>query len=69
MAEDKTGKHGPVVPAEKKHHAVNFDKALENALTKWSPSDGTEMILEFQASITQNPGGIKEYRIKLNPGG
>jgi hypothetical protein len=68
MAEDKRGHH-PADPPEKKHHAPNFDKALEDALKKWQPADGTEVTIEFQASITENPGGIKEYRIKLNRGG
>lgn len=67
MAEDKKGRH-PVDPPEKKNHATNFDKALEDALKKWDPADGTNVRVEFQATVSQNPGGIKQYRIELKPG-
>lgn len=67
MAEDKKGRHEVGTP-EKKHHAVNFDKALEDALRKWKPADGTNVNVEFQATISENPGGIKQYRIEFKPG-
>jgi hypothetical protein len=62
VAEDKKGTHRPNTP-EKKNHAMNFDKAIEDALRGWSPADGTEVTIAFEASVTPNPGGIREYRV------
>jgi hypothetical protein len=44
-------------------HMDNFEKALKHALKHWS--SGGSMTVEFQASITANPGGIREYRVVL----
>jgi hypothetical protein len=48
-------------PADKGKHWQNFGKALDDALDKWQPSDGEEVEVELKASISQNPGSIKEY--------
>jgi len=67
MENSKTGHHGPVDPPEKDHHMGNFDLALKDALKKWEPSDGTELRVTFAATISRNPGGIKEYFATLSP--
>ena len=61
----KTGHHGPVEPPEKDQHMRFFDLALKDALKKWDQSDGTELEVTFHASISRNPGGIKEYRVTI----
>lgn len=61
----KTGSSGQISPPEKKAHMKHFDKALEDALSQWQPSDGTDVEITFHASVTPNPGGIKEYRVKI----
>ena len=61
----KTGHHGPHDPPEKNEHMKFFDLALKDALSKWQPSDGTELEVTFEATVSRNPGGIKEYRVKI----
>jgi hypothetical protein len=63
----KTGHFGPVDPPEKSHHMANFDLALKDALSKWDQSDGTELKVTFAATVSRNPGGIKEYHVTLSP--
>jgi hypothetical protein len=60
----KTGNH-PVDPAEKNNHAANFDRALRKALDQWSEGDPTEVYVVFTATISKNPGGIKDYRATI----
>ena len=51
---------------QKDKHMVNFEAALKNALEDWEPSkDRNEAKVTFEVSVSPNPGGIKEYRIKL----
>ena len=63
----KTGTSGPIDPPEKSLHMRHIDKALKDALRKWQPSDGEEIEITFQASVTPNPGGIREYRVTIGP--
>jgi hypothetical protein len=60
----KTGTHS-VDPAEKDNHAVNFDKALRNALDQWREGDPTDVYVVFTATISKNPGGIKDYKATI----
>ena len=60
----KTG-HQPADPPEKDNHAVNFDKALRNALDQWHEGDPTEVYVVFTATISKNPGGIKDYKATI----
>jgi hypothetical protein len=55
-----------VRPPEKHEHAKNLNDALSDALAKWNPSDGTEVVIKFEASISPNPGGVSQYRVILD---
>jgi hypothetical protein len=59
-----TGKVTPQHP-EKKEHTKNLNDALSDALEKWNPADGTEVVIKIEASVTPNPGGISQYRVIL----
>ena len=59
-----TGEHRPDRP-EKNNHAANFDRALSNALREWTPGEKADVTIRFEASISQNPGGIGTYRVIL----
>ena len=61
----KTGHHA-VDPPEKNQHAPNWDKALRNALDQWNRGDPENVQITFEASISPNPGGIKEYRVSIS---
>jgi hypothetical protein len=52
---------------QKDKHMDNFEAALKDALEDWDPykGDKTESKVTFEISVSPNPGGIKEYRIKL----
>jgi hypothetical protein len=52
---------------QKDKHMENFEAALKKALEDWDPSKGdkTEPRVTFEVSVSPNPGGIKEYRVKL----
>jgi len=56
-----------VHPPEKNQHTQHLNDVLADALQKWNPGDGTDMIIQFQASISPNPGGVSQYRCKLVP--
>ena len=60
----KTGKATPARP-EKDQHGKYFDQALRTALDQWAPGDPTEVHVTFEASIAENPGGIREYRVTI----
>jgi hypothetical protein len=61
-----TGKVNPH-PPEKKEHTKNLNDALSDALEKWNPGDGAEVVIKIEATLTPNPGGISQYRIVLVP--
>jgi hypothetical protein len=61
-----TGKVNPQHP-EKKEHTKNLNDALSDALEKWNPGDGTEVVVKIEATLTPNPGGISQYRVILVP--
>ncbi len=46
-----------------KHHE-GWDDALEDARKK---ADGGRYSVEFEVTISSNPGQINEYRVKLTP--
>jgi hypothetical protein len=58
------GKVNPPHP-EKKEHTKNLNDALSDALEKWNPGDGAEVVIKIEASVTPNPGGISQYRVIL----
>jgi hypothetical protein len=60
----KKGEHS-VHPPEKNEHMKHFDLALKDALSKWEPSDGTELRVRLQAEVSPNPGGIRNYQVIL----
>ena len=61
-----TGKH-PVNPPAHNDHVKNFDKAMKNAFDNWSGNGETDVTLTFEATVTPNPGGVKEYRVVIHP--
>jgi hypothetical protein len=61
----KTGSSGEINPPEKNEHMKHFDKALKEALRQWQPSDGADIEVLFHASVSPNPGGIREYRVTI----
>ena len=56
-----------VHPPEKVQHAQHLNDALTDALRNWSQGDPTEVIIRFEASISPNPGGVGQYRCRLEP--
>ena len=61
-----TGKH-PVDPPAHDDHAKNFEKAMKKAFDNWSGDRDTDVTLTFEATVTPNPGGVKEYRVVIRP--
>ena len=59
-----TGTHRPDRP-QKANHAANFDRALQDALDKWTQQDGTNVSIRFEATVSANPG-ISEYRVIIS---
>jgi hypothetical protein len=57
-----------VHPPEKHQHAKHLNAALSKALAEWDTSDGTEVVIRFEASVSRNPGGIGQYRVILEQG-
>ena len=49
-----TGKVNPQHP-EKKEHTKNLNDALSDALEKWNPGDGTEVVIKIEASVAPEP--------------
>jgi hypothetical protein len=62
-----TGKHRPATPA-KKDHMANFELAMKDALDGWNASGDSDHRVEFQVTVSPNPGGIKEYRVVVVEG-
>jgi hypothetical protein len=46
-----------VHPPEKQQHTQHLNAALAKALREWNPQDGTEVVIRFEASVSENPGG------------
>jgi hypothetical protein len=63
-SQDKKG-HSHAEPPEKEHHTDHLNAALADALRKWQPPDGTEVEIRFEATVAQNPGGIRDYHVVL----
>jgi hypothetical protein len=59
-----TGKNAFERP-QKDNHMHNFEVALKDAL---SQSDGHDRPVQitFQAIVSPNPGGVKEYRVIID---
>jgi len=53
--------------AEKVHHTQNLNDVLSDALDKWKQGDPTTFIVQFEVSVSPNPGGVSQYRCKLVP--
>jgi hypothetical protein len=60
------GKHR-VDPPEHNDHFKNFDKAMKDALDNWSGDRETNVTVTLEATVTPNPGGVREYRVVLSP--
>jgi hypothetical protein len=56
-----------VHPPEKQQHTQHLNAALAKALREWNPQDGTEVVIRFEASVSENPGGVHQYRAVLTP--
>lgn len=56
-----------VHPPEKQHHTQHLNDVLAEALSNWQQGDGPEVIIQFEASISPNPGGVSQYRCRLLP--
>jgi len=56
-----------VHPPEKQQHVQHLNAALTKALREWNRSDGNEVVITFEASISDNPGGVGQYRCVLTP--
>jgi hypothetical protein len=56
-----------VHPPEKHEHTNNLNAALSDALANWNPSDGHDVKIRIEASVSPNPGGISQYRVILDP--
>jgi hypothetical protein len=64
----KPGKKNPPHP-EKEHHTEYLNDVLTDALKEWESSQGPpNVIIQFEATITANPGGVSQYRCRLVPG-
>lgn len=50
-----------VRPPEKNHHAQHLNDVLADALKNWQQGDGSNVIIQFEASISPNPGGVSQY--------
>jgi hypothetical protein len=61
----KTGSSGEINPPEKNQHMRHFDAALKDALRQWQQSDGERLEVIFEAVVSSNPGGIREYRVTI----
>ena len=57
-----------VQPPEKHQHTDNLNKALADALNNWNAGDPPNVIIQFEATISPNPGGVGQYRCRLVPG-
>jgi hypothetical protein len=56
-----------VRPPEKLQHTQNLNAVLAEALQNWNQGDPTNVIIQFEASISPNPGGVSQYRCRLLP--
>jgi hypothetical protein len=45
----------------------HLNAALTKALREWNRGDGNEVVITFEASISDNPGGVGQYRCVLTP--
>ena len=59
-----TGHHRPASPA-KDRHMEHFEEALKDALRQWTGERDDNVEVTFHATVTANPGGIKEYRATI----
>lgn len=48
------------------NHMHHFDEAMEDALDNWHGSSDANMKVTFEATVSPNPGGIKEYRVTIS---
>ena len=66
MAPDPGKKNMP--HAEKQQHTQNLNDVLADALKNWNPGDNPNVILQFEVTVSPNPGGVSQYRCRLVPG-
>jgi hypothetical protein len=45
----------------------HLNAALTKALREWNRGDGNEVVITFEASISDNSGGVGQYRCVLTP--
>jgi hypothetical protein len=55
-------------PPEKHQHTQNLNDVLADALNNWNAGDLPNVIIQFEATISPNPGGVSQYRCRLVPG-
>jgi hypothetical protein len=54
---------------EKHQHTQHLNDVLSDALNNWGPNtDPSNVIIQFEATISPNPGGVSQYRCRLVPG-
>jgi hypothetical protein len=71
MGEREIASSGDITRDEIDHHGEGFEKAFEKALRDLDGQKYAGQALEVQAfvTITQNPGGVSQYRVALVPTG
>jgi hypothetical protein len=47
-------------------HMEHFDAAMKDALTHWDGGQKTVRVT-LEATVSPNPGGVKEYFVTLGP--
>jgi hypothetical protein len=54
---------------EKEQHVDNLNFVLADALKHWNAGDDpANVIIQFEATVSPNPGGVSQYRCRLVPG-
>jgi hypothetical protein len=71
MSEQEIASSGEISQDEIGHHGDGFGKAFDKALKDLDGSKYAGQELEVRAfiSITQNPGGVSQYKVELKPRG
>jgi len=58
-----------VQPPEKHQHTQHLNDVLADALSNWNPAtDPPNVIFQFEATVSPNPGGVSQYRCRILPG-
>jgi hypothetical protein len=71
MSEREIAASGEISYREISHHGEGFQKALDKALDDLDGEKyaGQELAVRAFVTITENPGGVHQYRVALVPTG